>query len=176
MDERGDCSPLFVIIRIRIYMIERNKIEQLLEEILTEKDLFLVSLKITPTNLIEVFVDSEHHQVGITECVAISRHIESNLDREVEDFELNVSSAGLDMPLSDKRQFVKNMGKMLRLQLNDGTITLFQLNEVTDLGIGGHPLKKNPNAKKGAAKQFIELDAVQIPFESISEAKIEVIF
>jgi ribosome maturation factor RimP len=157
-------------------MIERNKIEQLIEENLQGKDLFLVDFKLSQTNHIEVFIDSEKSDVSISDCVSLSRHIESNLDREEEDFELNVSSAGLDIPLKDKRQFPKHIGGRLQLQMNDNSQILLDLKEVSEEGIKGIPLKKNPNAKKGAKKQFFEMDEITLSFDEIREAKIEVIF
>lgn len=157
-------------------MIERSKIEQLIDENLQDKDLFLVDFKVSTANHIEVFIDSDHNEVSIADCVALSRHIESNLDREDEDFELNVSSAGLDIPLKKKRQYRKHIGQRLRLQLNDGAEVLLDLKIVNEESIGGIPLKKNPNAKKGSKKQFHELEAIDVSFDDIREAKIEVIF
>lgn len=157
-------------------MIERNKIAQLIEENLKGKDLFLVDFNVSTGNQIEVFIDSDHQEVSIADCVALSRHIESNLDREDEDFELNVSSAGLDIPLKQKRQYKKHIGERLNLQMKDGKQILMDLKEVSEEKINGIPLKKNPNAKKGSKKQFIELEAVDLSFNDIREAKIEVIF
>lgn len=157
-------------------MIERNKIAQLIDENLQGKDLFLVDFNLSTSNHIEVFIDSDKNEVSIADCVALSRHIESNLDREDEDFELNVSSAGLDIPLKQTRQYKKHVGERLKLQMKNGSQILMDLKEVSEKSISGIPLKKNPNAKKGSKKQFIELEAVELSFDDIREAKIEVIF
>jgi ribosome maturation factor RimP len=157
-------------------MIERNKIEQLIDENLQDKDLFLVDFTLSTSNHIEVFIDSDNGQVSIADCVTLSRHIESNLDREEEDFELNVSSAGLDIPLKKTRQYKKHVGKRLNLQMNDGSQILLDFKELLEDGIAGTPLKKNPNAKKGSKRPYIELEAVSLSFDDIREAKIEVIF
>lgn len=157
-------------------MIERKKIAQLIDEYLQGKDLFLVDFSLSKSNHIEVFIDSDKNEVSITDCVALSRHIESNLDREEEDFQLNVSSAGLDIPLKQKRQYKKHVGERLKLQMTDGQEVLLDLKEVSEESISGIPLKKNTNAKKGSKKQFIELKAIQLSFNDIREAKIEVIF
>lgn len=156
-------------------MIDRKKIEGLIDEKLSGTDRFLVELKISEANNIQVFIDSDS-QVSISDCVQVSRQIESNLDREEEDFELHVSSAGLDTPLRTLRQYKKHIGQMLRLKMKDGSHYLLQLEEVNDEGISGIPLKKNPNAKKGAPKQYKELEKETIPFQAISETKIEVVF
>lgn len=91
---------------------------QLVEEKLTE-DQFIVSVDVSPLNQISVLLDSD---TGITiqHCVNISRQIEGNLDREIEDFELNVSSAGLGQPLKILRQFRKNLDKEVEAILKDG--------------------------------------------------------
>lgn len=156
-------------------MINRKKIEGLIEEGLAGTDRFLVELNMNQANHIQVYIDSDT-QLGISHCVELSRLIESNLDREEADFELNVSSAGLDLPLRKKRQYHKYIGQLLKIKLKDDTKQLLRLEEVAENHISGIPLKKNPNAKKGSKKQFIELEAVQIEFSSIIETKIEVVF
>ena len=99
-------------------MIEKSRIIQLIEEKLTE-DQFIVDVEVSPSNQISVQIDSE---IGITidHCVAISRQIEGNLDREEEDFELQVSSAGLGQPFKVLRQYVKNLEKEVEVVLKDG--------------------------------------------------------
>lgn len=156
-------------------MINRKKIEGLIEEGLAGTDRFLVELNMNQANHIQVYIDSDT-QLSISHCVELSRLIESNLDREEADFELNVSSAGLDLPLRKKRQYHKYIGQLLKIKLKDDTKLLLRLEEVAENHISGIPLKKNPNAKKGSKKQFIELEAVQIEFNSIIETKIEVVF
>lgn len=156
-------------------MINRKKIERLIEEGLAGTDRFLVELNMNEANHIQVYIDSDT-QLGISHCVDLSRLIESNLDREEADFELNVSSAGLDMPLRKKRQYFKYIGKLIKVKLKDGSKQMLRLEEVAENYIIGIPLEKNLNAKKGSKKQFIELEAVQIEFSSIIETKIEVVF
>ena len=99
-------------------MIEKSRIIQLIEEKLTA-DQFIVDVEVSPSNQISVQIDSE---IGITidHCVAISRQIEDNLDREEEDFELQVSSAGLGQPFKVFRQYLKNLEKEVEVVLKDG--------------------------------------------------------
>ena len=156
-------------------MINRQKIEDLIDEQLQGTDQFLVELNINEANNIEVFLDSDT-QLTITDCVKVSRQIESNLDREEDDFELHVSSAGLDLPLRKKRQFKKHINKLMKIKTLNGESLLLRMDKVDTKGIEGIPLKKNKNAKKGAKKQFIELERTHITFESIVEGKIEVVF
>jgi len=78
-------------------MIERNKIEKLVNEFINETGIFLVAIKISSSNRITVLADTMKG-ITIDECVKLHRHIEKNLDRNAMDFELQVSSPGLDTP------------------------------------------------------------------------------
>lgn len=156
-------------------MIERKKIEELIETQLSGTDKFLVELQINGANHIEVFIDSDQ-LVSISDCVELSQYIESSLDREEQDFDLDVSSAGLDMPLRKTRQYAKYIKQLLNLKVNNEDVFLVRLEAVNEENIEVIPLKKNPNAKKGASKQYLEQEKRMIPFSSITEAKIEIVF
>ncbi len=100
-------------------MISDKIIRQYIDENLAGTDLFLVDLTIKPGNRILVFLDSDT-SVLIEHCIGLSKFIESQLDRDAEDFELNVSSAGLDHPYKLLRQYIKNIGREISVTLNDG--------------------------------------------------------
>jgi ribosome maturation factor RimP len=89
------------------------------EKKLKEDDLVLVDIEIKPTNKIFVYIDSEKI-VTIDECVKISRAIEFNLDRDVEDFSLEVSIPGLNQPFMIPLQYKKNINKMLEVITLEG--------------------------------------------------------
>lgn len=90
-------------------MIKKEIIEQLTADVLTG-DFFLIQVTVKQGNDIEVIIDGDNG-VSIQKCVEVSRYIEQHLDRESEDFELSVYSAGLGNPFKVYRQFVKNIGK-----------------------------------------------------------------
>lgn len=90
-------------------MIKKEIIEQLTADVLTG-DFFLIQVTVKQGNVIEVIIDGDNG-VSIQKCVEVSRYIEQHLDRESEDFELSVYSAGLGNPFKVYRQFVKNIGK-----------------------------------------------------------------
>ncbi len=113
-------------------MIEQNKIVQLVEEKLTDEQ-FIVSINVSPSNQISVLIDS-FSGLTIDHCVKLSRHIEGKLDREVEDFELQVSSAGLSEPFKIHKQFEKNKGKEVEVVMNDGIKLEGILKEIDDAG------------------------------------------
>jgi len=79
-------------------MINRDVIRELVEAFLKESNNYLVDIIVNPGNSIMVEIDNDEG-VAINDCEALSRYIESNLDREIEDFDLTISSAGLTSPL-----------------------------------------------------------------------------
>ena len=99
-------------------MITKEKIQILLEEVLSD-DMFIVDITVGTGNSILVSVDSDAG-ISVGECVQISRHIESSLDREVEDFSLEVSSPGLSLPLKVLRQYLKNIGREVEVVTKSG--------------------------------------------------------
>jgi ribosome maturation factor RimP len=107
-------SPILLILK----MITKEKIQILLEEVLSD-DMFIVDITVGTGNSILVSVDSDAG-ISVGECVQISRHIESSLDREVEDFSLEVSSPGLSLPLKVLRQYLKNIGREVEVVTKSG--------------------------------------------------------
>ena len=147
-------------------MISESYIRQLVEEKLEGTDMFIVELSVSSNNKIVVEIDGMSG-VAIVDCVEVSRQIESNLDRDQEDFELQVSSAGIDKPLRDKRQFEKNIGREVKIVLQDSAELKGELLEV------GDSLKlKLPASKK---KKLPEREEV-IAWENIRETKILISF
>ena len=99
-------------------MITKEKIQILVDEVLSD-DMFIVDITVGTGNSISVLVDS-NAGISVGECVQISRHIESSLDREVEDFSLEVSSPGLSLPLKVLRQYLKNIGREVEVVTKSG--------------------------------------------------------
>lgn len=101
-------------------MITKAQIESLLNEANKDSDRFVVDLTIAPGNKINIELDAMSG-FSIGDCVKVSRYIENNLDREKEDFELNVSSPGADKPFKVPQQYKKNIGRTLQIKSSDGT-------------------------------------------------------
>jgi ribosome maturation factor RimP len=95
-------------------MISIQTVQALIDEKLAETNAYLVDLSVSSSNQIRVEID-HLEGLGIDECVALSRHIESSLDRDAEDFELQVSSPGLDQPFKVIQQYKKNIGREVSL-------------------------------------------------------------
>lgn len=102
-------------------MIEIRDIETLVASFIAEHEgFFLVKAEVKGANRIEVEVDHDSEPVDIDTIVALTKHIEAGLDREMEDFELEVSSAGLTTPLVGVRRYRKFIGKELEVLLKKG--------------------------------------------------------
>lgn len=114
-------------------MILKEKIVELVNEKINGTHLFLIDTKVLPGNKIEVFVDGDNG-LSISDCVELSRYIEKNLDREVEDFSLEVSSPGATVPLKLSRQYIKHVGRDLELKLTDGTLITGTLKSIESNG------------------------------------------
>lgn len=99
----------YVSLSLLLKMIDKVVIENLVTECLTDTDCYLVDVKISPSNQIVVEIDSDTI-VDIDLCVKISRYIDENMDRDVEDFELEVGSCGITSPFKLVRQYQKNIG------------------------------------------------------------------
>jgi ribosome maturation factor RimP len=99
-------------------MIRKKEIEHIVNEVL-EKDYFIVELKVSTANRIIVIIDS-FLGASIDDCKKISRAIESNFDREEEDYELEVSTPGLGKAFKVTQQYTKNIGRKVIVQTNQG--------------------------------------------------------
>ena len=100
-------------------MIDKTALTQFIEQQLEETDLYLVDIAVTPDNVITVEIDSDS-PVDIDECIALSRKIEEAFDREEEDYELEVGSAGITSPFKVVRQYQKNIGNEVEVIARDG--------------------------------------------------------
>ena len=152
----------------------RTKVEDLLNAFLSERpDLFLISLKISPNNDIVVTLDGDNG-VSLQDCLDASRAIENNLDREEQDFSLQVMSAGLSEPLTLIRQFQKNLDRDLKVILNDGsevtgTLVNVEDNEITLV------LRYRKPKEIGKGKIDVEEER-KIAYTDIKKALVEIKF
>jgi len=127
--EEGTTVPSFV--KITLSMISKDSVYQIVEQFLVDKNYYLVDVKVTPDNRISVEIDS-FDGVTIEFCMEVNRHIESQLDREVEDYELEVSSAGLTEPFKVLKQYEKNLGNEVEVLTKSGKKVSGLLVEVSE--------------------------------------------
>lgn len=100
-------------------MISKSIVEQAVNEWLNGKEYFLVEVSISTDDRIEVLIDHAEG-VWIEDCADLSRFIESKINREEEDYELEVGSAGLGYPFKVRRQWEIHLGKPIETMLKDG--------------------------------------------------------
>ena len=149
---------------------------ELIDERMAELDagLFVVALKISSNNIMNVEIDKEDGNVSINDCMSVSRNVEHNLDREEQDFELHVSSAGLDKPLRVLKQFVKNIGRDVTVKLNNKTIETGELIQADDKGL---TIRQEKRVKiEGTKKKEDIVEEKYFPMKEIKETKIVISF
>jgi len=162
---RGPSSPLLLKIAV---MISKETLQNLVEELLAGTDKFLVDVLIQPTNRISVYIDSDS-SVSIGDCQEVNRFIESHLDRDSEDYDLTVSSSGIDRPIKLLRQYKKHIGKELDVATTDGkNMSGILINVNEDSLEFEHPVKK--------PKKEIKQENTVLLFSEIKTAKLIIKF
>ena len=158
-------------------MLKKKEIEKLALERINELDkgLFIVEIAISSKNVIQVELDVEEGHVAINDCVSVSRNIEHNLDREVQDFELQVSSAGLDKPFRVLQQYIKNIGKEVKVLLNEKNNTVEGVLKHADEN--GIKLETTTKERvEGRKKKETVVQEFEYTFDEIKETKIVISF
>lgn len=142
------------------------------EAVLENESLYLIELCFLTANKIKVIVDGDEG-VSIKECIRISRHIENSLDREEDDFSLVVTSPDISHPLSVKRQYIKNVNRILKVKTEEEEIEGTLVN-VDEKGISLQWKAREPKPI-GKGKVTVEKNAT-IAYENIKEAKVKITF
>ena len=130
-------------------MIDIEQVKNIVNSKLDDSKYFLVDVQVSKTNEINVEIDADDG-VDIDFCVELSHYIEQNLDREVEDYELNVGSAGLTTPFKIKRQYQKNIGNQIEVLARDGKKHRGELVSVDDesFKVDEHVMEKRKGDKR----------------------------
>ncbi|MGN6397770.1 MAG: ribosome assembly cofactor RimP [Mucilaginibacter sp.] len=149
-----------------------KRVKELVEEKIADKpNLFLVDVKFHSNGKLIILVDGDNG-IGIDDCVAISRHVGFHLEEEnaIETaYNLEVSSPGIDTPLTLPRQYTKNIGRTLGIKMADGTKREGKLNGLTEDAILIEEIKK----EKGKKAEIVES---VIPMDKITETKVLISF
>lgn len=154
-------------------MITENTIRALIGTKIEGTEYYILSLDIGPGNAIVVELENSG-PVSIEDCVAISRAIEHNLDREAEDFSLQVSSPGLDKPLRDHRQYIKNVGRTLKVRLADNEEVEGELRSADAEKIVLFTQRKE--RVEGKKKRILVEEERELTYPEIKQAKIKINF
>ena len=150
-------------------MISKERIKELALEKIVELDYFLVDVKVSSTNEIIVLFDKDGG-VGIKECLFVSRHIEGNLERDIEDYQLTVCSPGIDKAFVVKEQYFKNIGRDVKVKTDEGDIIKGELKSYSDENI------VIETSKKQKKKKELLIEQIPIPTDKIKETKLIIKF
>lgn len=151
----------------------KTTVENLIEKALSERsDLFLIDFSIQGDNHIKVVIDGDNG-VTVDDCIFISRAVEHNLDREEQDFSLDVMSAGAASPLVNKRQYAKNKNRILKVK-TDSKVVEGVLTDATDEAITIEWKAREPKPV-GKGKVTVKKQA-NIAYNDIVEAKVMIKF
>jgi len=149
-----------------------KRVKELVEEKIADRDdLFLVDVKMHANGKLIILVDGDKG-IGISDCVAISRHVGFHLEEEsvIENaYNLEVSSPGIDLPLTLPRQYTKNIGRDLAIKMADGTKREGKLSAIAEDAI----VIEEKVKEKGKKATVIES---VIPINQITETKVLISF
>ncbi len=152
-------------------MIERNKVKELVEVFLSEHQdeaVYLVDVTVSKANSIVVELGSDKG-LGIDFCVKLNKYIENAFDRDVEDFELEVGSAGLTSPFKVLRQYLGAVGSQVELLLKGGKKEKGELQFADEEGL---KLLVSRMVKPGGAKRKVEVEEVlELKYDELLQCK-----
>jgi len=149
-------------------MIDKDIVSRLVEEKLASSDNYLVDVEIGSDNRIVIEIDNDK-SVCIDDCVELSRYLEEHLNRDAEDYELEVGSVGITSPFKKLRQYVKNIGKEIEMQLKSGTKFMGVLKSADE---NGAIITVKKSVKPEGAKRKVTVEEDQFyPFDEIKYTK-----
>ena len=132
-----------------------SDIKDAIGEEIVARGCFLVDVTVSKDNDIVLTVESESGTIELDDCVSLSRYFETKFDREVEDYSLTVSSAGLDQPFKVLKQFIKAIGTKVEVSLKGGRKMVAELVEADEEGVSlKYSVKEAVEGKK--KKELVE--------------------
>jgi ribosome maturation factor RimP len=149
-------------------MIAESQILEIIKDQLTADEVYVVELAVNPGNCIVLSLD-RMTGVGIDYCIQISKMIEGHFDREVEDFELEVSSAGIGQPFKVYQQYLKNLGNQVEVLVRDGRKLK---GELCDVKPEGFTIKIETMVKpEGKKRKELQIEEHLFKFEDVKSVK-----
>ena len=152
-------------------MISKKRVQELVEEKIKGSELFIVEVKVSGGNRINIALDRPK-KLNVGDCAEVSRYVEAGLNRDVEDFEITVSSPGLEQPLKVLNQFLKHQGRNVRVVLKDGRLLRGKMTVANEDGITLEVFREN----KKKNKEQTQNEIVNLKYPEIKETKIEITF
>lgn len=152
-------------------MISEKRVHELVEEKIKGSELFIVEVKVSGGNRISIALDRPT-KLNVDDCAEVSRYVEAGLNRDVEDFEITVSSPGLEQPLKVLNQFLKHQGRNVRVVMKDGRLLRGKMNSANEEGITLEVFREN----KKKNKEQTQNEILNLKYPEIKETKIEITF
>jgi ribosome maturation factor RimP len=149
--------------------MDKQAIEKLLTVKLEELNLFLVELNVSAGGVITVYADGMEN-ISVGQCTEIARYLRGELGESADDFEITVSSPGLDRPFQHMNQYLKNVGKSIEVVTVEGNKMEGKLNAATENEIVINLYKKR-NPKNKALKPTLSDQMVSVNLKDIKETK-----
>lgn len=144
--------------------MNRKELENAINDWLPE-GYFLVELSVKGGDNISIYIDS-YNGISVSDCQSLSRHITKIFDRDQEDYTLQVSSAGLDKPFRVEEQYIKNVGRKVKVVKDDDDTLEGELKSIAD---GVITIEKEATSKNKRAK---EIEIITIRLEEIKSTKL----
>lgn len=154
-------------------MIQEQHVRNLAKVYLEGGTGFVVDVRVSEGNAISILLDDDEG-TSIAKCIALSRHLEDELDRDAEDFSLDVSSPGLDQPLKMHRQYQKNIGRDVQLKIREAGKVAGKLIAATEDEIIIQTREKR-RIEGRKAKEWVEEDHAYA-LEALDWTKVQVSF
>ncbi|MFR9649506.1 MAG: ribosome assembly cofactor RimP [Rikenellaceae bacterium] len=152
-------------------MIDTKKVIECANAQLEGSDIFVVDCKCSLSNEVELLIDSDT-KVSIDKCIELSRMIDSQFDRDIEDFSLTVASAGIGSELKDMRQFKKLVGSSVEVLLLDGVKITAKLVELDEQGMGlEYDERVEVLTSAGKKKKVMQTTSRRVEFEEVKYTK-----
>jgi ribosome maturation factor RimP len=169
---KGTKSPLFLYFIVRFKMDQTKVIDLVNEALALNESLYLIDLSISENNKIQVTIDGDKG-VPLSECIRVSRNVEHNFDREEEDFSLEVSTPDIAQPLKVKRQYIKNINRILKVKTSEEDIEGVLVEADEDKIV----LNWKAREPKPIGKGKVTVDkTATISYKDIKEAKVKIVF
>jgi len=154
-------------------MLDKVIVNQIIEEYLQGSELYLVDLKITQDNRVLIEIDA-FKGVSLDDCIGLNRFIESKIDREIEDYELEVSSAGLTEPFKVLKQYEKNIGKEVEVLTTEGKKMTGVISQVAEEQFG-LTIEKSMK-QEGAKRKTTVKEELLLSYKNIKTTKLIIRF
>ncbi|NOU61614.1 ribosome assembly cofactor RimP [Marinifilum caeruleilacunae] len=149
-------------------MIDKKIVLEIVEKEIADSNLFIVDVSVSASNAISVMIDSMEG-VPISTCIELSRAIEKNFDRDAEDFELQVASAGIGQPFQVIQQYQKNIGKDVEVLTTDG---MKHKGKLITVGENEIEIEVEEKVKvEGKKKKQVVVNAYSFAFDQIKSTK-----